>query len=119
MQPADPPSPREGFSILLRLLCAAHAPPQPRALARTRLRRGQSSPRPGPNRSRAALEQDEVELVLQVNGKHRGSLRVPAAADKAAIEAAALAAEAAQKYMEGKPAKKIVVVPGRLVNIVV
>ncbi len=67
----------------------------------------------------AALAQDEIELVLQVNGKLRGSLRVAAAAAKADIETAALANEAAQKYMEGKPAKKIVVVPGRLVNIVV
>jgi leucyl-tRNA synthetase len=44
---------------------------------------------------------------------------VAARADKAAIEAAALASEAAQKYLEGKPPKKVVVVPGRLVNIVV
>ena len=66
-----------------------------------------------------ALVQDEIELMLQVNGKLRGSLRVPAAADKAAIEAAALASEAAQKYLEGKPPKKVVVVPGRLVNLVV
>ncbi len=67
----------------------------------------------------AALVQDEIELMLQVNGKLRGSLRVPAAADKAAIEAAALASEAAQKYLEGQAPKKVVVVPGRLVNIVV
>jgi leucyl-tRNA synthetase len=65
-----------------------------------------------------ALVQDEIELVLQVNGKLRGSLRVPATADKAAIEAAALASEAAQKYLEGRPPKKVVVVPGRLVNVV-
>ena len=65
-----------------------------------------------------ALVQDEIELVLQVNGKLRGALRVPAAADKAAIEAAALASEAAQKYLEGRPPKKVVVVPGRLVNLV-
>ncbi|WP_341676185.1 leucine--tRNA ligase [Niveibacterium sp. SC-1] len=67
----------------------------------------------------AALVQDEIELVLQIAGKTRGSVKVPAAADKAAIEAAALATETAQKFMEGKPAKKVVVVPGRLVNIVV
>jgi leucyl-tRNA synthetase len=66
-----------------------------------------------------ALAQDEIELMLQINGKLRGAVRVPASADKAAIEALALASEAAQKYMEGKPAKKVVVVPGRLVNIVV
>jgi leucyl-tRNA synthetase len=65
-----------------------------------------------------ALVQDEEELVLQVNGKHRGNIRVKVGADKAAIEAVALASEAAQKFMEGKAAKKVVVVPGRLVNIV-
>ncbi|MHB0974735.1 MAG: leucine--tRNA ligase [Thiobacillus sp.] len=67
----------------------------------------------------SALVQDEIELMLQVNGKLRGQIRVPAAAGKAAIEAAALASEAAQKYLEGRPPKKVVVVPGRLVNIVV
>ena len=66
-----------------------------------------------------ALKQDEIELMVQVNGKLRGAIRVPAAADKATIEAAALASEAAVRFMEGKPAKKVVVVPGRLVNIVV
>jgi leucyl-tRNA synthetase len=67
----------------------------------------------------AALVQDEIELMLQVNGKLRGQIRVAATADKSAIEAAALASEAAQKYLEGQPPKKVVVVPGRLVNIVV
>jgi leucyl-tRNA synthetase len=67
----------------------------------------------------AALVQDEIELMLQVNGKLRGQIRVAAAADKTVIEAAALASEAAQKYLDGQPPKKVVVVPGRLVNIVV
>jgi leucyl-tRNA synthetase len=67
----------------------------------------------------AALVQDEIELVLQVLGKTRGSVKVPANADKGAIEALAVASDVAQKFMEGKPAKKIIVVPGRLVNIVV
>ena len=67
----------------------------------------------------AALVQDEIELMIQVNGKLRGQIKVPASADKAAIEAAALACDAAQKFIEGKPPKKVVVVPGRLVNIVV
>jgi len=66
-----------------------------------------------------ALAQDEIELVLQVNGKLRGHVRVPAAAAKPEIEGIALASDAAVKHMEGKPAKKVVVVPGRLVNIVV
>lgn len=56
--------------------------------------------------------------MLQVNGKLRGAVRVAAGATKEEIEAAALACEAAQKHMEGKPARKVVVVPGRLVNIV-
>ncbi|MFA7292286.1 MAG: leucine--tRNA ligase [Rhodocyclaceae bacterium] len=72
-----------------------------------------------PKADASALTQDEIELMLQVNGKLRGSLKVAAGTDKASIEAAALASEAVQKFMEGKPAKKIVVVPGRLVNIVV
>jgi leucyl-tRNA synthetase len=72
-----------------------------------------------PKADPAALKQDEIELMVQVNGKLRGAIRVPAAADSATIEAAALASEAAVRFMEGKPAKKVVVVPGRLVNIVV
>jgi leucyl-tRNA synthetase len=71
-----------------------------------------------PEPADSALVQDEIELMLQVNGKLRGSLRIAADASKDAIEAQALASEAAQKFMEGKPAKKVVVVPGRLINIV-
>jgi leucyl-tRNA synthetase len=67
----------------------------------------------------AALAQDEIELMLQINGKLRGSLRVAAAADKAAIEAAVLGSEVAAKHLEGRAPKKLIVVPGRLVNIVV
>jgi leucyl-tRNA synthetase len=66
----------------------------------------------------AALETDEVELVIQVNGKLRGHLRAPRAADKAAIEALALAHEAVAKHSQGQAPKKVVVVPGRLVNVV-
>jgi leucyl-tRNA synthetase len=67
----------------------------------------------------AALVQDEIELVLQVNGKLRGKIIVPAGADKAAIEAAARASADVAKHAAGAPLKKIVVVPGRLVNVVV
>jgi leucyl-tRNA synthetase len=65
-----------------------------------------------------ALVQDEIELMLQINGKLRGSLRVPAGADRASIEAAALACEAAARHLAGAAPKKLIVVPGRLVNIV-
>ena len=71
-----------------------------------------------PKADPAALKQDEIELMVQVNGKLRGAIRVAAAADKAAIEAAALANPEALKFMEGRPAKKVIVVPGRLVNLV-
>jgi len=66
----------------------------------------------------AALEQSEIELMIQVNGKLRGSVKVPKDADKASIEAAALAEESVSKFIEGTP-KKVIVVPGKLINIVV
>ena len=67
----------------------------------------------------AALKSDEIELVLQVNGKLRGKLVVPANADRDAIEAAAKAAPEVEKHAAGVPVRKVVVVPGRLVNVVV
>ncbi|MEX0144882.1 leucine--tRNA ligase [Janthinobacterium aestuarii] len=66
----------------------------------------------------AALEQSEIEMMIQVNGKLRGSITVAKDADKASIEAAALACESVQKYVETTP-KKIIVVPGKLISIVV
>jgi leucyl-tRNA synthetase len=74
---------------------------------------------PWPQVDESALVQDEIALVLQVNGKLRGEVLVPAGADKAAIEVAALASEAFLKAANGAPAKKVIVVPGRLVNVVV
>ena len=65
-----------------------------------------------------ALEQSEIEMMIQVNGKLRGSITVSKDADKASIEAAALACESVQKYVETTP-KKIIVVPGKLISIVV
>ncbi len=67
----------------------------------------------------SALVSDTVELVLQINGKTRGAVVVPSGADKAAIEAAAAASPEVAKYGEGRAPKKIIVVPGRLVNVVV
>ncbi|MCB6184076.1 leucine--tRNA ligase [Leeia sp. TBRC 13508] len=66
-----------------------------------------------------ALEQANIDLVVQVNGKLRGHISVPKAADKAAIEAAALADASILKHLEGQAPKKVIVVPGRLINIVV
>jgi leucyl-tRNA synthetase len=73
---------------------------------------------PWPQVDASALQQDEIELVLQVNGKLRGALRVPAGADKAAIEAIAVASELVKKQAEGAAIQRVVVVPGRLVNVV-
>ncbi|MBR7747355.1 leucine--tRNA ligase [Undibacterium baiyunense] len=73
---------------------------------------------PWPQVDAAALVQDEIELMVQVNGKLRGSIKVAKDADKATIEAAAVANESAARFIEGAP-KKIIVVPGKLVNIVV
>jgi len=74
---------------------------------------------PWPQVDPNALVQDEIELMLQVNGKLRGSIVVSASADKAAIEQAALAHEMFQKIANGAAPKKVIVVPGRLVNLVV
>ncbi|MES2071472.1 MAG: leucine--tRNA ligase [Pseudomonadota bacterium] len=70
-----------------------------------------------PQVDEAALVQTEIEMMIQVNGKLRGSITVAKDADKASIEAAALANENVQRYVEGAP-KKIIIVPGKLVNIV-
>jgi len=119
--PADAAALREGFGVLLRALYPA-APHITHALwadlgyAGTL---GELLDTPWPQVDEAALVQDEIELVLQIAGKTRGVVRVPAAADKAAIEAAALASPEFAKFADGKPAKKVVVVPGRLVNVVV
>ncbi len=74
---------------------------------------------PWPQVDAAALAQDEIELMLQVNGKLRGKLRVPASADAGSIEAAARASAEVAKHAGGAPVKKVIVVPGRLVNVVV
>jgi len=74
---------------------------------------------PWPAVDAAALVQEEIELVLQINGKLRGKLVVPASADRAEIESAARACADVAKHAAGAPVKKIVVVPGRLVNVVV
>ncbi len=74
---------------------------------------------PWPEVDEAALVRDEIELVIQVNGKLRGNIRVPSDADRPAIEQLDLASEAVQKQLSGGTAKKVIVVPGRLVNVVV
>ncbi len=112
----------EGFSILLRVLYPAtphiaHVLWQELGYAAAF---GDLLDASWPQPDATALQQDEVELMLQINGKLRGSIVVPASADKAAIEAAALASEAFAKFAsDGAQPKKVIVVPNRLVNVVV
>ena len=70
-----------------------------------------------PEVDQSALVKDSIELVVQVNGKLRARLEVPADADKATLEALALADENVQRFIEGT-VRKIIVVPGKLVNVV-
>jgi leucyl-tRNA synthetase len=112
---------REGLSVLLRVLYPA-CPHLTHVLWGELGYERAAGPlldAPMPALDEAALVRDEIELVLQVSGKTRGAIRVPASADTAAIEAAAAAAPEVAKFGEGKAVRKIVIVPGRLVNVVV
>jgi len=72
-----------------------------------------------PDMNKAALARDEIEMVIQVNGKIRGWITVPVSLGKAELEARALADKEVMKFAEGKTVRKVVVVPGRLINIAV
>ncbi|PRD66707.1 leucine--tRNA ligase [Malikia granosa] len=110
----------EGFGILLRCLYPAtpHITHQLWSGLGYAGELGELLDAPWPKVDPVALVQDEIELMLQINGKLRGSILVPASADKAAIEAAAVASEPVQKQANGAAPKKVIVVPGRLVNVV-
>ena len=73
---------------------------------------------PWPLHDPEALVQDSVELVIQVKGKVRGTIQVPADCDKDRLEELALASDVALKWLEGKPPRRVIVVPGKLVNLV-
>jgi leucyl-tRNA synthetase len=110
----------EGFSIFLRLLNPVaphitHVLWQELGYAAAH---GDILDTAWPQVDPAALEQAEIEMMIQVNGKLRGSITVAKDADKASIETAALACESVQKFIESTP-KKIIVVPGKLISIVV
>ena len=73
---------------------------------------------PWPTADAAALVQDSVTLPIQINGKRRGEITVPAAMSPADVEQAVLADEAVQRFLNGQPPRKLIVVPGRIVNVV-
>ncbi|RLA30925.1 MAG: leucine--tRNA ligase, partial [Gammaproteobacteria bacterium] len=108
----------EGLGILLRLL-APVAPHLSHQLWRD-LGYGEEILDAGwPTVDEAALVKDEIELVVQVNGKLRGQIRVSVESDRETIEQAARADANVQRFTVGKVVRKVIIVPGRLVNLVV
>jgi leucyl-tRNA synthetase len=121
--PKDPQSVRaqvlrEGMSVLLRMLSPI-APHICHVLWRELGYGEDILAAPWPEPDERALVVDEQEIVVQVNGKLRGSIRVPHGAAQEVIEKAALDNPAVRKFFDGKTPRKVVVVPGRLVNVVV
>jgi len=111
---------QEGLGILLRVLYPV-TPHITQAIWTALALEGQHGElvyAPWPEPDPAALQRDLIELVVQVNGKLRGAVRVAADADRAAIEQAVLSDESLARHITGTP-KKVVIVPGKLVNVVV
>jgi leucyl-tRNA synthetase len=108
---------REGLETVVRLL----APFVPHIAEELWISLGHQAPLEAsgwPIWDEAALVEDEILIVVQVNGKVRGKITVPADADEAFVRTAALDDENVQRFLEGKSVRKVVVVPGRLVSVV-
>ena len=108
---------REALSVLVRLL----APFAPHLAEEFWQKLGGSESvhqQSWPELDASALVQDSVDLVIQVKGKVRGTISVPADADKETLEKLALSSEVAQKWLEGAEPRRVIVVPGKLVNLV-
>jgi leucyl-tRNA synthetase len=108
---------REGLSILLRLLSPitphiAHELWRELGYGNDVLNAGWPAP------DEAAMARSLITLVVQVNGKLRGQIEVPVDADRETVEQAAQDEPNVQRFVEGRPIRKIVVVPGKLVNVV-
>ena len=117
LETVNPAVRQEALSALIRLL-APFAPHLAEEFWH-RLKGSQSvHQQPWPIHDPAALVKDTIELVIQVKGKVRGSLQVPADADKARLEELALASDVAKKWLEGQSPRRVIVVPGKLVNLV-
>jgi len=116
--PKDAPLTRPSAETLLKLL----APLAPHLAEELWERLGHAESiayAPWPVADAALLQAATVTLAVQVNGKRRDEIQVPAGADEAAVRAAALASENVRRHLEGKAPRKVIVVPGRLVNLVV
>ena len=108
----------EGLSILLRLLSPI-APHITQTLWQELGYGEDILSAPWPEVDEAALIQDEIELIIQVNGKLRGKLRVTKNTDHAILKQLALTYPSVEKLLAGQAAKKVIVVPGRLINVVI
>lgn len=108
----------EGLGILLRLLAPA-TPHIAHTLWQELGYSGDVMDAQWPEHDEAALVSSAIELVVQVNGKLRGRISVPASADRAEIETTAMQDANVQRFVEGKTVRKVIVVPGKLINVVV
>jgi leucyl-tRNA synthetase len=107
----------EGLSILLRLLSpitphVCHALWRELGFGEDVMKAAWPEPDP------AALEQDEIDYVVQINGKKRGTLKAPKALDQKGLELFVRASELIKKYIGDQAIRRIIIVPGRLINIV-
>jgi leucyl-tRNA synthetase len=112
-----PPVAKEGLSILLRVLSpitphVAHHLWRELGFGEDIMAAAWPEPEAG------ALEQDEIEYVVQINGKKKGSLAAPRGLDQAGLEARVRESDLAKRFVGGQPIRKIIIVPGKLINIV-
>ncbi len=115
------PDMRYAFREAAEILVLLFAPMMPHLAEECWSRLGHEdlvSEAPWPVADRALVKEDTIELPVQVNGKKRADLVIDRAAGAAAIEAAALSLEAVQRALEGRPVKKVIIVPQRIVNVV-
>jgi len=108
---------REAFEAMV-LTLAPFVPHTGEELNQVLGHQGSVFDRPWPKADKEAMQLDEVEIPVQVNGKVRGTIMLPREADKAAMEKLAMENENVQKFVEGKQIAKLIAVPGRIVNIV-
>jgi len=114
----DAPLPRDGASAFLRML-SPFAPHLAEELWHRLGHEGSVGRAPWPEADGSLLVEETLTVAVQVNGKRRSEITVPADADREAVEAAALGDEKVQRHLDGATPRKVIVVPGRLVNIVV
>ncbi|MEP4483986.1 MAG: leucine--tRNA ligase [Halioglobus sp.] len=116
-QPQDRAVAAEGINAAVLMLCPI-VPHASHALWQALGGDGEVINAPWPIHDESALTRDTIEIVVQVNGKVRAKMSIDASADKAAVEALALGQENVQRFLDGVTVRKVIVVPGKLVNIV-